>query len=1237
MASLNGMMLRKRKQPRRSCRSNPSQQLQQTPPRTVVNDNTACQSDASTSRRDDASSSGGAVDNNNSSALPPLAPRDDDDDSVCSDRDADDIDTPPVSVGNTSPDNQRKRPFEDINDGYFLLSSHGTDETVSSSSHRCSRSSPHSDTLAASSYHIYDDEVEDHFSSTKKTKWTVDTCPNCFSGCLDCTPDFETRGKDDASRYDARRMSSNYRYGSNIDCNISSTGGKENTDHQIPQKQRYEESDDNKNQDSTPPPLEPREAETNDGYGDCSDYHGDEENHDFRGINYCLHNSEGVVEQSNAKEGAIRSILDFVSTRLDRDVVFEDVTISAGTSFRYGNSDEITECLRLASEAWTSAYESHRQNSYLSTMEELSKWKLYELIAGAALYHSINISMYDVESNECFEIFHPPTAEQALVLTQYANLESIDLKFSHYYINYDKLLWSLDTNNFNCNNTGTFQFLLQSVFDEVLANIDSYSVKDHIWGVLRLVPLHLINTEEARARILGRFLPAKFDWCWWMATNSIHPSDTPPKWVDYMVEAYEDARKDGKLDPSGGGAYARLVSMEDLSDHIDWIKDQAPPPVPGGNSAYSTNLAFIEKYEDANRGEDPDENIRPVFLSYVGESINILERWRQENNLSKIDGAKLNWMISYFFGPDRIKEIMIAHASEGTSTKFECLLLEGLALTIQVGAARLGGYDDYRALASSGDGINVMNGGRAWLNDVSCIGEIVSWLVKRSRLFPNELVMSSSLVPEHVREYFEYHELDISRFWMETSPQNISVHMLHKYVSSKGGKGEREEKSSEARPIVENSNQSRDSPKSTQQLLPKEILNRLRHYPREQAPLFDNNYHKYCRTEELLGGQWNQCQSRENCEGYCAKHYGIYEQLLGDDNDEWKLHPQPRGHSMIVYETQHVCDVFLQIDPQFHEDKIPLLTIDEIRAAKEKGLCPLLKTFSKDKVIDVIGGHKRHFNSWTDTNLTFFRSNVFAVMCHNEEKQAWKDIEVDPDSKAKLKIAKALAEERCSAYEDFSVFDARVLPNANQRPLLAKVSGITHLKRVVGNFMCGWGDRSTAGLKTAIQNSGGLYRAFTDEDDTFGFYIGITPYDCKEEPVADADERIAAIKEGIRARTGRCASGAGGNQVKSTWHWIIYDDRQLTSVAGHGSGPNAMRNKLSELTDDKTPKQFMHGWKRRSSDTKNIGGFTIGAFNKNKDSNDTLYNTIAGKWVMGFDDKTAKTNKLNRARVEELA
>ena len=632
----------------------------------------------------------------------------------------------------------------------------------------------------------------------------------------------------------------------------------------------------------------------------------------FRGINYCRRNSNGEVGQQGGPVIAIaRSVLDFNSTRLNNDVVFGDVAIPAGTSFRHGQFDAMMDCLRLAIEAWTSTYKLYGEEYNSNLPSATGDVSLDQLIVGASLYHSMEISIYDVERDACFKLCCPTNTESSLVLTRYDSEDGtlrIDLTFSPPYVDYNQVLWGIDTNRFPQNDNDRNQLLLKRIFEVIRANLDSFCYKDHIFGVTRLVPFHLIDTEEGRARILGRILPAVLDWLFHLLQHQIHPSETPLDWVLYMVRSYNDAVQSGVLNPNGAGGYARMNCMKNKErmDQHDRIVAQTPPTLPGSKRAFGKLLDFIDEWEAGYGG------IRKAFnnwslLCYFGESIDIDRRLGQENNPDEVDGAKLNW-ISGQMGL-KFYEFMFAHVPSGIAKKFECLLLEGFILTAQVGVAHLIGDSEYRGLASSGDGLNEMNGGRAWLNDVGGMSmeRIILWLRGYAREYPAELAMSSTLVPQMIHRFMDSNRSDISRYWLSFPPEKVNIFMLHKYISSLGGKaksgskrtndgGDETQVSTQTTTAIvprRRSSQSSLELVPLEDLIPKEMLQRMRPVPREKV-VGRGKYSgkRLCRTETKEGDDWVPCDNENGhsskYEGHCKHHFDIYASADPDNKTGWK-------------------------------------------------------------------------------------------------------------------------------------------------------------------------------------------------------------------------------------------------------------------------------------------------------------------------------------------------------------
>lgn len=308
---------------------------------------------------------------------------------------------------------------------------------------------------------------------------------------------------------------------------------------------------------------------------------------------------------------------------------------------------------------------------------------------------------------------------------------------------------------------------------------------------------------------------------------------------------------------------------------------------------------------------DADQDI-PSFIDYTGtgESVNLPVRLKHENDSSKVDGAKCNWAASQYFS---FEEIVVAHVHEGN--KFECLVMEAMILSFQVGVAGLIGCDGYRALTTTFDSFNEMNGGKAWINEVGVqgsIAEIVSWLIENSSHIPGEMVMSSTLVPVMIRRYFDLHIHDISQYWFKLPPEIISFRMLHLYVSQKGVIAKRETPdSAHAQPVamIRTSRRSTQSSTSTKtsisplstmlsQADKEAILDKFEFQAPENTGFTEIGKTKVkkrlCRamvrcgvTNEMIAC----CKISQGLkyEGYCAHHHETLEALDQPNKHEWKL------------------------------------------------------------------------------------------------------------------------------------------------------------------------------------------------------------------------------------------------------------------------------------------------------------------------------------------------------------
>ncbi len=638
---------------------------------------------------------------------------------------------------------------------------------------------------------------------------------------------------------------------------------------------------------------------------------------DPRGINYCRQNQDGKVDQDGGAPLAfMRSIVDFISTKLKKKIVInceEDRYILPDTSLRHGNDPQVINCLKDAIVTCLAVYDSqpHPKPIYNETNEDANE--LYELMTGASMLFDINISLYDVETKDYYlRIFCPSNEPVAsLILAQYTDGDTIriDLTFTPEYVDFDKVFWKLDTNPFPQNFNPEYDELLKEILNDIFHNRAGLSYKDHALGVMRLVPLHLLNTRQGRERILGRFLPELLWWLRFLVDYDIHPSETPLDIIMDIDLASEKAIEEGIIVPTNGGGYMRAswMTIGERCAVFDDILDRPLPLLPAFREAHNKLTDLIEGWLPMHANKHPNT---PSLLTYFGESLDIPNRLKQENNSEVVDGAKLNYISGQYF---YMYEMMISHAERGK--KFECLLLEAMGLTMFVGAAHLREHYDFRALSSSFDGLNDVNGGGAHFAKRfggDGIKAVVEWLRSHSRLFASELVMSSTFVPNFVRWYAEFHQGSIERMFLDLPLNKVTVSILQRYQSSKGGSAKRKSEDSTSSSTTTTmttttttlTRATNTSSPSIITGLSQDFLGKVRLRPSEEklyksdkgyTTLWSGQSDQVCRVEMKRVGKngikWEQCDKLsqgKSTEGCCRLHFNMFESLDAGNDKKWK-------------------------------------------------------------------------------------------------------------------------------------------------------------------------------------------------------------------------------------------------------------------------------------------------------------------------------------------------------------
>lgn len=221
---------------------------------------------------------------------------------------------------------------------------------------------------------------------------------------------------------------------------------------------------------------------------------------------------------------------------------------------------------------------------------------------------------------------------------------------------------------------------------------------------------------------------------------------------------------------------------------------------------------------------------------------------------------------------------------------------------------------------------------------------------------------------------------------------------------------------------------------------------------------------------------------------------------------------------------------------------------------------------------------------------------------------------MDPDSERKLVAAKEEARNRHNrALADFSIYSAE-----NPRVLLKKVNGIANLKQTVGGIGqtgCELPKNDTADIQAKIEEAGGglYHRKISDTEKAF--YICITPEDCTESPVANAETHLSELMVRVNAYA------THNKNVARDFHWLIYppmdneSSRMGPSHLGHGRGPVALKKELHVLTG-KSAGLFDRNWKKSPAGARITGvNLSQQMWDTHKNTDGTLYNWQANMWV----------------------
>mmetsp|Transcript_13501 Transcript_13501/g.27404 ORF Transcript_13501/g.27404 Transcript_13501/m.27404 type:complete len:213 (-) Transcript_13501:263-901(-) len=175
-----------------------------------------------------------------------------------------------------------------------------------------------------------------------------------------------------------------------------------------------------------------------------------------------------------------------------------------------------------------------------------------------------------------------------------------------------------------------------------------------------------------------------------------------------------------------------------------------------------------------------------------------------------------------------------------------------------------------------------------------------------------------------------------------------------------------------------------------------------------------------------------------------------------------------------------------------------------------------------------------------------------------------------------------------------------------------------NLKQTVGGIGqtgCELPKNDTADIQAKIEEAGGglYHRKISDTEKAF--YICITPEDCTESPVANAETHLSELMVRVNAYA------THNKNVARDFHWLIYppmdneSSRMGPSHLGHGRGPVALKKELHVLTG-KSAGLFDRNWKKSPAGARITGvNLSQQMWDTHKNTDGTLYNWQANMWV----------------------
>jgi len=468
------------------------------------------------------------------------------------------------------------------------------------------------------------------------------------------------------------------------------------------------------------------------------------------------------------------------------------------------------------------------------------------MIIGAMYFHHIKISIYEHATQQMTRLCDLVNNEDAfnntiheIILTRWKrpNGTIIDLQWTPKFVDINRLLFSADTNPFTPSDehVAFVEDIINSLTQDKEPDID-----DHFAGAFAIIPLHILQMPGVLKLVLGRILPKLFEimrreeytgpntmtsgvlnelleasvgkgFNYKQYVSEVNPGSDDDSDNGFIVD--EDGET--KLNKKNQRGVYYQVSHKTIGDRREQFEEFISRQ--GSDNTYNTLVKHMKRWLESNKEVDDDE--QPDNQLYVGMAAkqSIWKRWAQEASTTKKDGASLLWLFTLAFKMDF--RLVLVQVEEG-STRLG-LFYEGLILGIlQCTAKRT--RPEFKLLSKpNGSALNQINGGLAGFVRKGAGGKdfLVDWFKKNSEILGDQLVASSLEIPANVASYLWYWENDVLEFLTGNTPHSpvskqwgeledvrgigdVSVMMLHSFMSMRGGKECVSEPMLEARLLV---------------------------------------------------------------------------------------------------------------------------------------------------------------------------------------------------------------------------------------------------------------------------------------------------------------------------------------------------------------------------------------------------------------------------------------------------